>query len=597
MRILFLIFSFLLFADAYGQSVLKITEAQDFYIPKSMDYKILSIDSADYKKILLSRDFKNKYGRQYFDKHGLTNVVWLRTQLQTTQLTEEEWLFVVDNPLLDDLTFYIFSEGKLLQSYRSGDALPFDMRPVKVRSLVFPIQLLNEKEYTILIRVNMSGRPTSPVLLVTTKDRFFVWEMNKRNELAAFYGFVAVLSIVTLYLAWIFKDKVFTWLSLFCLTLFLTYFCVGGFANMYVYPNNPGLGQKIPGMLVFLNCFCSIGFCRAFVKEILNKKLIDRILLGCMVLSMLLCLISFGNLKIVYVTGWLLYRFVPLSYLILLVTSALSIKKSYASTWIFSLGLFFCVNALAYWQWSDFGDGYIFTSGYSLLAFSVGCAFITFSTIDRLRILKEYEKEIQVKTEREMIAKDLHDNIGTRLTSVSLSLNRLSAKTENPGAIENIQEQTDQIISQLRETIWVMDKQIITFEDLGNKIRNLFWQMRSLEISLELEWDEKLHSIKLQSIIAVNIFRIIQESIQNSLKHSNTKDIMVQLLEIPEGTFVIKVIDYGKGFKYSESNQTSGYGLSNMRKRATEMKLGLKIDSIENEGTTISINLPITRQF
>jgi signal transduction histidine kinase len=591
MRIFFIAVSFLLSANTYSQSVIKMTDEVDFYIPQSMDYKILPTDSTDYKKILFSNDFKNKEGRQYFDKHGLNNVIWLRTKLQTSRIKEEEWLFVVDNPLIDDVTFYVFSRDEQLLSYRSGDALPFDARPVKVRTLVFPIQLKSNQQYTILIRVNMSGRPTSPVLLVTTKDRFFVWEMNKRNELSAFYGFIAVLSIITMYLAWTFKDNVFAWLSLFCVTLFLTYFCAGGFANMYVYPNHPGIGQKIPGVLVFINCFCSIAFCRAFLKEILKKNFIDRILLGCMALSLLLALLSFGNLKMVYYTGWLLYRFIPISYMILLVTSFISIRKSYASTWIFSLGLFFCVNALAYWQWSDFGDGYIFTSGYSMLAFSAGCAFITFSTIDRLRILKEYEKEIQVRAQREMIAKDLHDNIGTRLTSVSLSLNRLSEKTENPRAIENIQEQTNQIISQLRDTIWVMDKHIITVEDLGNKIRNLFWQMRSLEISLELEWDEKLHSVNLQSTVAVNIFRIIQESIQNSLKHSNTKHILVQLIENPEGTFLIKVIDYGKGFNITEENR-SGYGLSNMRKRASEMKLILKIDSMENEGTTVSINLP-----
>jgi signal transduction histidine kinase len=90
-------------------------------------------------------------------------------------------------------------------------------------------------------------------------------------------------------------------------------------------------------------------------------------------------------------------------------------------------------------------------------------------------------------------------------------------------------------------------------------------------------------------VAGMNIYRIIQEAVNNSLKYANASLISVHISEVDE-TFNIEIKDNGTGFNSKEVEM--GHGLSNMKKRAREIHAELSIDSKINEGTHIHLQLP-----
>jgi signal transduction histidine kinase len=87
----------------------------------------------------------------------------------------------------------------------------------------------------------------------------------------------------------------------------------------------------------------------------------------------------------------------------------------------------------------------------------------------------------------------------------------------------------------------------------------------------------------------MNIYRIIQESVNNALKYAGADEIEVNISK-EENLYLIAIVDNGKGFSLSEIEM--GNGLNNMKKRAREIGGELLINSKEKKGTTVSLRLP-----
>jgi signal transduction histidine kinase len=140
---------------------------------------------------------------------------------------------------------------------------------------------------------------------------------------------------------------------------------------------------------------------------------------------------------------------------------------------------------------------------------------------------------------------------------------------------------------ELRETIWALDKKEILPEELGNKVQLLLRLYHSNGCSIGADWQhDNGQQRTLNSIEALNIYRIIQEAINNAVKYSEASDIKV-LADFKGKNFHISVSDNGKGF---DMNQTEkGYGLRNMRRRAEEMSAKLSVTTEKGKGTIIHL--------
>lgn len=210
--------------------------------------------------------------------------------------------------------------------------------------------------------------------------------------------------------------------------------------------------------------------------------------------------------------------------------------------------------------------------------------------------LAKIETQNKLQEQRLRISRDLHDNIGAQLTFIISSIDNLkfgftdiSEKLGNK--LSNISNFTSQTIYELRDTIWAMNKENITFEDLQARIANFIEHAKNASDRIDFSFniDENVDETHVfSSVEGMNIYRIIQEAVNNSLKYSSADEIEVNISE-KENHYHIEIADNGKGF--DQDNIDPGNGLNNMKKRAREIKGTLQIKS-SKKGTSISLKAP-----
>lgn len=223
--------------------------------------------------------------------------------------------------------------------------------------------------------------------------------------------------------------------------------------------------------------------------------------------------------------------------------------------------------------------------------------------LDNARLLKEaelqsalakIEMQNKLQEERLRISRDLHDNIGSQLTFIISSIDNLRygfrmmmPKMETK--LSEINQFTEGTITELRDTIWAMNKTEITFEDLQARLANFIEKAgkSSGNINFRFIVDPAIKSDQVfTSIQGINIYRIIQEAVHNALKHSEAENIDVEIKEM-ETFFQIEISDDGKGFDEKEIN--FGHGINNMKKRASDLGLPLELVSCIRKGTTVRL--------
>jgi signal transduction histidine kinase len=207
--------------------------------------------------------------------------------------------------------------------------------------------------------------------------------------------------------------------------------------------------------------------------------------------------------------------------------------------------------------------------------------------------------EIQNKLQEQhlRISRDLHDNIGAQLTFIISSIDNLKFGftdiSEKLGVkLSSISNFTSQTIYELRDTIWAMNKENITYEDLQARIANFIEHAKNASQKTDFSFNiaddvDKTHIFT--SVEGMNVYRIIQESVNNALKYASATEIKVQVFK-EKNHFQIKVADNGGGF--DQSTVAMGNGLNNMKKRAREIGGNIECFSKINEGTTLILNFP-----
>jgi signal transduction histidine kinase len=208
--------------------------------------------------------------------------------------------------------------------------------------------------------------------------------------------------------------------------------------------------------------------------------------------------------------------------------------------------------------------------------------------------LQSLENERQMKLERERISRDLHDNLGAYANAVlhnSQLLEKEQAGEKRERLVSDLKFASRDIITSLRETVWALNHEEFSAEDCMLRIRNFiqplirYYPNTHFRVSGTAPEQMILHYTK-----ALNLVRIVQEAISNSIKHAHPDNIHI-CSQPGTGEWVITVADDGKGFDVEAARKSGqGNGLYNMESRALESGFKLNIASTP-EGTVITIIL------
>ncbi|MDP4662171.1 MAG: histidine kinase [Salibacteraceae bacterium] len=218
-----------------------------------------------------------------------------------------------------------------------------------------------------------------------------------------------------------------------------------------------------------------------------------------------------------------------------------------------------------------------------------------YSFVKFQRKLAELKTKERILKERERISRDLHDSVGSQLTYMIGSLDNLAYKSESVLDSENMNELSDfarGTMQQLREAIWVINKDAISLYDFRLKLED---HCAKMLVNSAIEWQVSLFgnvNYEIEPGTALHIFRICQESIHNTVKHAQAKKMDIVIKANAENSVELVIKDDGVGFDISE-RKMGHYGLDNINERVQEMGGKIAWKSERNKGTEISILLKV----
>jgi signal transduction histidine kinase len=211
------------------------------------------------------------------------------------------------------------------------------------------------------------------------------------------------------------------------------------------------------------------------------------------------------------------------------------------------------------------------------------------------RRLKLIEQERALERERARIAQDLHDDLGSSLTRISLLSDLARSDKDNPGQVEahaqKISQSAGQTVRALEEIVWALRPGSDSLQSLVEYIAhfaNELFEGDSAHCRLDLPHDLPTHSLPPE--MRHNIFLVVKEALTNAFKHSHAHEVRVQA-KASARTLEMVVQDDGQGFEAQALPPKPGkrQGLGNMRRRAEVMGGTLVVESAPGKGTTVRL--------
>lgn len=192
--------------------------------------------------------------------------------------------------------------------------------------------------------------------------------------------------------------------------------------------------------------------------------------------------------------------------------------------------------------------------------------------------------------ERERLAMDLHDGLGSKISALRLEHEVLSGKLG-----ENFHEKSNQIqqlIEEIRQDVRMISRNLVPY-DLERY--GLLYELDKLQFNIETIYEKRFilksenMDDRLPYFAELSIYRMIQELVNNTIKHSGAKEIHLSLLK-EHKTISIYYIDNGKGFQ--KESVKEGMGLSNIYTRAEHLNGTVQIKTNDGNGFQAIISIP-----
>jgi len=197
---------------------------------------------------------------------------------------------------------------------------------------------------------------------------------------------------------------------------------------------------------------------------------------------------------------------------------------------------------------------------------------------------------------RAKIARDLHDEMGSTLTSINI-LSKVGMETGEAGStvsgyLEKIKDNSAKMMESMSDIVWAINPVNDNLEQLLIRMKEFAAEMlEPARIQYYFETDGELEKSFLNPEQRKDVYLVYKEAVTNAVKYSAATEMTICLM-YRQDSLLLQVIDNGKGF--DASLEFSGNGLKNMQSRAAGIKAVLSIQSIPGTGTVISLKKNIT---
>lgn len=301
---------------------------------------------------------------------------------------------------------------------------------------------------------------------------------------------------------------------------------------------------------------------------------------------------GYGLNALVIILSFVLYSFL---YLLLIKTKLANYKFIVRGTIFLILG--FVINvALTIFQFTLFYNDITIMVGVLIEIgfFNYGLQY-KMKNQETALLLAEIEKQKAIESEYRRVSADLHDEVGSTLSSIQI-MSVISKRKmefdlpESKKLLQIIGIQALKMQHGLSEIVWGLRTDLNSLDDLTIKMEEILkYTLDPAEIAHEIDIDSEINNLKLSVLQRRNILLILKEAINNILKYADAKKVSIRFNK--ENDFLnMQIIDAGRGFDYTT---TPGNGLKNMENRTIQIKGVFTISSEINKGTSICCKIPV----
>lgn len=199
-----------------------------------------------------------------------------------------------------------------------------------------------------------------------------------------------------------------------------------------------------------------------------------------------------------------------------------------------------------------------------------------------------------IEQERNRLARELHDSVSQQLFAASMMMSainetKVQAETDREAKqLKLVEEMIHQSQLEMRALLLHLRPVALKNKTLKEGIEELLIEL-SQKVTMDIKW--KVEDFPLDKGVEDHLFRILQESVSNTLRHSKANRLEVLLVK-RDDLVILRIVDDGIGFEVNEMKAGS-YGMQNMHERAVEVGGTLKVISVKDKGTRLEVKVPV----
>jgi len=511
--------------------------------------------------------------------------------------------------------WFIFPDGAISHDY-SGRSYPYAERKIKHTGVAFTIPSGHVQPMKIYIR-NRSGVPFNFAAVLWNAEKWDSYVFAQRLWYGVFLGGIAILVIYNLFFAVLLKDKSYFYYVGYVLSLCSVVLIYSGLPEEFIW--REGLHRIYILLAASFGIFFGVGFINSFLNIRQAYALaywISTVFSGLAVVFGILLALKIHIVPSM-LTGTLMHLFLLLGALYFIGMSLLSYFTGMKQARFLALSMvFFTAGLVVYFLYTY---GLVRYNQYLIHAVEIGSLvegiILSLALADRINLLSQAKEKAEKRTldsqrffskqvlkvqelDREKFSNAMHDSIGHGLLVLKQNLERVARSGEG----ESSKPDSIKLLEQAAFCGELLDDVRGISHDLHPHILKRLGLKAAVESTLErafkngdVDWsaDIQLPSHTIDKESEITIYRVLQECINNILKHSDATEVIVSIRN-EEGYLVVSIKDDGLGVS-SEPPESNGLGLRAMEDRIQLFGGWCKLVSVSGVGTNIRFGLPVSK--
>lgn len=516
------------------------------------------------------------------------------------------------NPHLNNLHVWIFKGNSLVKTFAAtGDHLPFASRTLRYADFVFPIPEQNRSRLAFLLLLDKRNEQLNVPVHFVTEDGFSSYNRRKNLLAGLMSGLGLFLFLFTLFLFYSMRERLYVYYSLYVLMVFFYIFSDYGYSFMYLFPNHPlpadftrPLSISLASPLYMLFAITLLNIKKHLPKH--YKWVVGFVVfyLSCLVISTFI-IPNTGKIRIILV--WLMQLFQNTGAILILITAIAAWRKKipYAAYIVCTSLVLLCAFFIFMQYVSGFITDTFLTRNMMNIGFATEVSILAFVLTLRFKKYKEQSEQLLRTTnlqqeqifqnisnyqEKEMqrYSSMLHDSVGARLSAIRLNLESLSRKIPEAQLEKSIAD-IGELANDVRQFSHSLSPVLLQKKGLVGAVNEIVAGVNeSKELYIQFESIGSLQKVSFRYELMV--YNILQELIQNILKHAQATEVIIQLILEKELIYLF-VEDNGKGFNHLSIKE--GLGFSQIQQLVTFVKGTLTIDAKEGYGCKVTLEFPV----